>query len=423
MIQVRDKLHKFVTTELLQKIQLRYSKPNLSTVSKQMLHNLFQQMIDANKSIRDPCKISFTSTIVTGLNYDYFPEVIKQKIKPTKNSNLPVVSQTALCSFSINSRNYEIAIVYENKSPAEIEVCFNRMRTWLTMLENHAPARCSQKMNIYLYLTDAIKELPKRQEPIEQIHANTAFTTSCKKVTEMNIFREEEWFKVFIHETFHNMGLDFSHHDSTDSNKKILQLFPIKCDDVRLYETYCEVWAEIINVMFLVYELSNKNTNIENMIKKVENALFLETIFSIFQCAKVLNFYGLMYVDLFDNSEKSHILRTHKYKEKTQAFSYYVLKCIYIYNIESFFNFCAENNTPKHTTTPTKSSREKWCKHILCFGSCGEPIEKVIDSYCEIVKRHYKDEVFLHDIRSIEKYVQKKPKSTEMNSLRMSLFG
>lgn len=419
MIQVRDKLHDFVITELLHKIPLQYSKPNLSDSSKQILHNLFQQMIDANISVRESCKITYDKLVRTGYNYDYFPETIKQKIKSMN-------AQCALCSFSIHSRNYEIAIVYENKTRKEIEICCNRMRTWLVMLEKHAPAHCSQKMNIYLYLTDAIKELPTRQEPIEQTHANTAFTTSCKKVTEMNIFREEEWFKVFIHETFHNMGLDFSHHDSTHSNKKILQLFPIKCDDVRLYETYCEVWAETINIMFLVYELSNKNTSIENMIKKVEKALFLETFFSIFQCAKVLNFYGLTYVDLFDNTEKSHMLRTHKYKEKTQAFSYYILKCIYIYNIESFFNFCAENNTPKHTATLPHNSHEQWCKHILYFGSCGEPIEKVIDSYCEIVKMHYKDDTFLQDIHSMEKYVQKRKltnKSVEMNTLRMSLFG
>jgi hypothetical protein len=63
------------------------------------------------------------------------------------------------------------------------------------------------------------------------------------------LYRMEEWFKVFIHETFHCLGLDFSGMNVSNSNKQILQLFP-GCSrdmDVRVYETYCEIWAETLD--------------------------------------------------------------------------------------------------------------------------------------------------------------------------------
>ena len=59
---------------------------------------------------------------------------------------------------------------------------------------------------------------------IDQIHVNTGFTTTCPVDSEIVIFREEEWFKVFIHETFHNFALDFSDMNNSACHKIVLDI-------------------------------------------------------------------------------------------------------------------------------------------------------------------------------------------------------
>jgi len=140
-----------------------------------------------------------------------------------------------------------------------------RMFIWLSIAYAYSPVNCAKNLNVYLYLTDLKKMLPTIDaSPIDWEHANTAFTYSCreehisshnenndnKEISEINIFREEEWFKVFIHETIHCMGLDFSHMDTGFSNSKIHSIFNINVD-VKLFESYTECLAEIMNSIFL----------------------------------------------------------------------------------------------------------------------------------------------------------------------------
>ena len=129
---------------------------------------------------------------------------------------------------------------------------------------NYSPSKCSHKINIYLYFTHLKKYLPTSGYYIDQSHANTAFTTSCKTITEINIFRHEEWFKVLIHESFHCMGLDFSEYEQTKIDKHVLSIFPVN-SDVRLFETYCEMWAEIINTLIISFVSYKNFDDIENI--------------------------------------------------------------------------------------------------------------------------------------------------------------
>ena len=57
--------------------------------------------------------------------------------------------------------------------------------------------------NLYLF-TNHKKLLPSKEIILNTSHVNSAYTYACREDT-MTIFRQEEWFKVFIHETFHCM--------------------------------------------------------------------------------------------------------------------------------------------------------------------------------------------------------------------------
>ena len=121
------------------------------------------------------------------------------------------------------------------------------------MLDSLSSAKCSKNLELYLYLTPFKKELPDNQMTIlDAKHVNTAFTSGCRENTQIVLYRSEEWFKVFIHETFHNFGLDFSDMNLSSVNKRIKDIFNMNIE-YNLYESYCETWARIINTMFFTY--------------------------------------------------------------------------------------------------------------------------------------------------------------------------
>ena len=126
---------------------------------------------------------------------------------------------------------------------------------WLHMVS--LKSSCVESLNIYIYLTPFKKELPEnKSEVIGPIHANTGYTYRCEKKNEIVIYRQEEWFKVFIHETMHTFGNDFEtdfDHDHID-NAFIKKIFSLPQDiEIRMSETYSELWARIMNVAFQTY--------------------------------------------------------------------------------------------------------------------------------------------------------------------------
>ena len=93
----------------------------------------------------------------------------------------------------------------------DFDILVRKMLTWLKVASKYSKNDCSQTLDIYCYLTPHQKILPNSQlTTLSPHHVNSAVTTSCSRNGEICLFRIEELFKVFIHETFHNLGLDFS---------------------------------------------------------------------------------------------------------------------------------------------------------------------------------------------------------------------
>jgi len=196
-------------------------------------------------------------------------------------------------------------------------------------------------MKINIYLTSHKKKLPNKYEIIDKEHANTAYTTSCKSETEINIFRQEEWFKTLIHETFHNMGMDFSENGSENTNDLLQNIIPINID-FRLYETYAETWAEIIHSLFVAYYHIKKHgsSNIENVFNIVLNN---QRRFAVFQCEKVLQHYSMNLSDLY-RQNKVAIVRRANYQEHTPIMAYYILKMVVLYHAKEFILWSSKYN-------------------------------------------------------------------------------
>ena len=223
--------------------------------------------------------------------------------------------------------------------------------TWFEFIYAYSQKKCAKKLDVYIYLTPFKKMLPDAGEVIGRDHVNTAYTTSCVPKGSIIIYRNEEWFKVLIHETFHVLGLDFSHYSNTDISREMAQIFPIR-SKINLFEAYTETWAEILNCVFVSYY---RTKNVKDYRSRFKRCIAIERDFALFQMSKVLGYMNLDYKDLYLNDSKSELKRLHFYKEGSNVFAYYIVTAILLFNVDKFMLWCQDNNANiiKYSYSPT----------------------------------------------------------------------
>lgn len=302
-----------------------------------------------------------------------------------------------LLTYNFNLFNRKISIVFlteDNKRVESLIKTYNNyvdyILVWLYIVDIYSSKKCANKLNIFIYHTSLLKFLPSSNiEILNENNVNTAFTRTCPSDSEIVVFRKEEWFKVFIHETFHNFGLDFSNMNLMICNKKILNLFPVT-SDVNLFETYTEFWARIMNALFCSFINMKDKNDIDTFYKNTEFFINFERIFAFFQMVKILNFMGLTYNDLYKKTSLSENLRKTLYKENTNVLSYYVISLILLNNYQSFLGWCNTNNI-----------------EILNF----KKTTKNLENFCKFIEKNYKTKNMLDSIESNESLLYRVKKS------------
>ena len=331
---------------------------------------------------------------------DAFTSEVKKHIYENSNGLLTY-------KFNIFDRNISIIFVIKDKIVDALIETYNKyvdyMLVWLYIADIHSSKKCVKQLKIFIYHTSLLKQLPKtNMQILNQNNANTGFCMSCPIDSEIVVFRKEEWFKVFIHETFHNFGLDFSSMDVSLYNKKILQIFPVN-SQVNLFESYTEFWGRIINASFCSFiNMKNKN-DIEEFFINTEFYINLEKNFAFFQMIKLLDFMGLSFNDLYKKTVVSENLRRTQYKENTNILSYYILTTILLNNYQDFLSWCDTNNTSllNFKKTPTH-----------------------INNFCAFIEKKYKTKNMLDGIKCIEKIfynMKNKNKIYLLENLRMTI--
>lgn len=186
-------------------------------------------------------------------------------------------------------------------------------------------------LTVWLYWTALKKKLPaQRGEAIGEEHVNTAFTRTCpfsRGGSEIVLFRREEWFKVFIHETFHYYGLDFSNRTAAELqpvHQRILRIFPV-ASKVNLYESYSETWARILNTLFVIVSAAAAPSS--RIRDSAIAALDTEARHSAAMSARVQAHFG-----------------TAPWRETTSVLSYYVIAGVLMQSWRSFLDWCAHQN-------------------------------------------------------------------------------
>ena len=313
----------------------------LSSQSIRILNKFWKNICNHKRNLSLPIQTSLTATHISQIKkndmYNHIPNDIRREFES--------FSQHHGIKCEIKLARDRTAIIYiatNREEPREkYDIYLNNIIAWLNFVSEIASPDCSNTLHIYFLFTDAKKTTPDIDtEPIDTVHANTAFTTSCSLANTIFIFRREEWFKVFMHETFHSFGLDFSAHSQTESNQRILSIFPAinKQTDIRLFETYCEMWAEIFNLMFSLFTTKTGKCNTFSTSRYI-HALKREQEFSVYQSNKILKLANYQYKDMFVVSQT-----VPPYVEKTQAFSYYVIKSIILWNVDMFIKWCVHHS-------------------------------------------------------------------------------
>jgi hypothetical protein len=254
-----------------------------------------------------------------------------------------------------DGRRIFIHFIVKKESPKYLEYVKQMLRV-LFVLNHFSDKTCAKKdeFHIYLYMTPLKKLLPQ-YPPIGIDHVNTGmntrdrFCSDHEETNEIVIYREEDWFKVFIHESIHSFRLDFDE----PMKEEIRELFSVN-SDINLFEAYTEFWAKMINMLVAASLIED---DFDNVVKVMNIMIQLDKQFAIFQVVKILRFMDLNYSDLLKGTDK--------YKEETNVFAYFVLNMCLMNHYNDFMQFCK-----RESHTLLRMNRDKLHLLIDFFKRC-----------------------------------------------------
>ena len=375
---------------------------------------------------------------------------------------------------------YEINNV-QKKGASYFKRCVLKIYIWLKILSKYSKEECGKNLECFIYLTPFKRKLPSHggdegtegdvgdeddegagddsgihvyeagkgynktrggsNRILNPSHVNGGISDTCQLDGEILVYRNEEWFKVFIHETMHNYDVDFSTLDLTMANKKLRSIFSIQTN-IKLFESYCEIWARIMNVFFesyfdvnrqsralfiplssrkkMIHKLHKTNyTSVKNVrvhdnkintdsgdISKKKRFLNMfydnlkhESIFSIFQCVKILNFMGLDYNIISNCDDANYIIVKKMYKEETNVFAYYIIVAILMANFNNFILWCIDNNTNLFNFKKDHASVDKFVMFISDNYKNNDLLNMIVNLEKRLEHRETNDELLLHTMR------------------------
>ena len=181
----------------------------------------------------------------------------------------------------------------------------------------------NNKVNkIIIFPTEYKKILPNKFKilgPDECNSGATFYNFNRKHNGVIIIWRIEELYKVLIHELLHSLFCDIH---LIDHEIKIYNKF-------YLNEVYIETLATILNCLI---KTSYHNKNIEY----TRSLILKEKNHSLLQFCKIINYYNIP----INNIQEYFI---NEFEEKTNVFSYYVMKLAILFDIPSFLNLIGYN--------------------------------------------------------------------------------
>ena len=491
MMQLTDKNYNKIRKVNKQQLSKNSNNPRQSEINGQiqiLYDEIDKEFNNFKSNTSSPC---FKHKIIKidKSNMVLHPSIFKSTYVPTKIADYIKEKATILLEYSCdlgNGKNVVVKFIlfdsshYElnnirKKSASYFKYCVLKIYIWLKLLSKYSSIECGKNLECFIYLTPFKRKLPscsgietasnvyhyndspeneldedddkenmhgagnKKGNVIGASHVNGGVSDVCQTDGRIVVYRREEWFKVLIHETMHNYGLDFSTLNISSANKKLQSIFAIQTD-IKIFESYCEIWARIMNVFFESYfemnrynrtlfrpSLTTRKKFINNIHKqhfvslknghkyvgtdKKERFLNIfydniqhESVFSIFQCVKVLNFMGLDYNIISNCNDANYVIVKKLYKEQTNVFAYYIIVAVLIANFNNFILWCIDNNTNLFNFKKENAS---------------------VDSFVMFISKNYKNNDLLKMIVGLEKRLENRAPNDEilLTTMRMTVLG
>jgi hypothetical protein len=320
-----------------------------------ILKKFYKQIQTSKEHIKNidlKSSLKIVDYIIKPVNFSYME-------KEVQNNIIQTLKITATYTIRIYNKYVKINFIVDKLDLEYINNCVYKILLWLFIVMKNTSS--NNHVNIYLYMTSLEKNLPTDDNQITKYNINSGYTSTNEN--NIVVFRKEEWFKVFIHESLHFFEFDFR-HDNHIKNK-VLEMFKVK-SKVNLYEAYTETWAKIINIVFCSYFLS---TNFNTFIDIFETLINIEKIYAIYQMLKILNYMDMEYNDILTGDNL--------YYEKTHILSYYIIGTILLNNYQEFIKFCNENNDYIFNFKETRSNTTKFLKFIKRYYKSQKLFDKI----------------------------------------------
>ena len=242
-------------------------------------------------------------------------------------------------TFIMVTDDHTIMLKYHSRQEPSKQV-LDRLANRIALLLTFTKKKGELKLNIWECETKKkLPQLPNKTLGVREVNSGcTKFSFMSDNMGEITIWRNEELGKVLLHELIHSLGLDFFRYPPRFNNilKKHFNI-PTSIE-IRLGESYVEMWANLINSILVSYVPSG----VKNIELFFEN-LSYEFLFSVFQCTKILKFYGF---NCFNDCRHSFKNKENieKFQQNSSILSYYIIKTMFFQNLDNFIKFCSFHN-------------------------------------------------------------------------------
>jgi hypothetical protein len=222
---------------------------------------------------------------------------------------------------------------------ARVLAWFLFIRPWATN------ASCAQSLDVFVYFLPDRKQFPSRGASLGPAHVNTGFTHSCVPVSEIVVYRREEWFKCLLHETFHALALDFSNQTfSLPSSSSLASLLPAS-SPLLLFEAYTECWARVLHVAWVAYDTllaSSRRPTAADWTRLAHRLWTREQDFSGEQWKRILRHFDLTWTDW---SSARPLPASRRMRETTHVLAYYGYAGLLVRKFDRVLAWCTTHQS------------------------------------------------------------------------------
>lgn len=300
---------------------------------------------------------------------DVFEDVQQSPVKILKLGNRSLTRDTTFMSADIAQscssmkNTFKMSMKYGSKSA---NIILRTSRDWPDDQMSLAVSNLMTISHMFGNLKDVIvnycaacqlKTRPFSGDILDPSHVNTGATLASGH-GEIDVWRQEEFVKVLNHESIHALRLDIKH---IPEEQLLIFYRSVRIDSTgcglgacktKIYpnEAWTEMMADIFNV-FYAAALSKKDPL---------ELLQIERKWSLFQAAKVLELSGFETVDSFLRSQRGEERQSplKVLRQKTNVFSYYILRAGMMYNINDYLKFVTNSSIFIRFTKNKMWSRE-----------------------------------------------------------------